>query len=139
MCDYAAPIILKKAYRQFQITRIIMRKMLIYFLIQSMLLMFSWDASAASDSNSVKKENSAEIQAVENAALKYALAHCSFSRLHVTLQKIIGDYAKLTVSPIEEEGDVANVYMKKVNDEWIGIDIGTGTNPMELGLPKEVW
>ncbi|MDD2776429.1 MAG: hypothetical protein PHU06_10775 [Gallionella sp.] len=116
-----------------------MRKMLIYFLIQSMLLMFSWDASAASDSNSVKKENSAEIQAVENAALKYALAHCSFSRLHVTLQKIIGDYAKLTVSPIEEEGDVANVYMKKVNDEWIGIDIGTGTNPMELGLPKEVW
>jgi len=59
--------------------------------------------------------------------------------LNVRLDKLFGDYAKVIVSRVDGQGETEVAYLKKKEDGWVLLDEGTGVNPVELGLPKEIW
>jgi hypothetical protein len=60
-------------------------------------------------------------------------------RMSVEVVKIVGDYAKAKINLLDVQADTATAYLKKVDGEWEVLDFGTGVNPMELGVPEEVW
>jgi hypothetical protein len=60
-------------------------------------------------------------------------------QLNVRLDKLFGDYAKVIVNRVDGQGETEIAYLKKANGSWLLLDEGTGVNPVELGLPKEIW
>ena len=60
-------------------------------------------------------------------------------QLDVRLDKLFGDYARIIVSRADGQGETEGAYLKKENSRWIVLDEGTGMNPVELGIPREVW
>jgi hypothetical protein len=60
-------------------------------------------------------------------------------QLNVRLDKLFGDYAKVIVSRVDGQGETEAAYLKRKEDGWVLLDEGTGVNPVELGLPKEIW
>lgn len=55
------------------------------------------------------------MRAVEDAAMKYALENSAFTKVRVTVIKIVGDYAKVSITPLSEPGDIGTAYLQKVN------------------------
>ena len=59
--------------------------------------------------------------------------------LNVRLDKLFGEYARVIVSRVDGHGEREVAYLKRKEDGWVLLDEGTGVNPAELGLPKEIW
>ena len=110
-------------------------------LFQLSLLFFSNSAVAdGSRAPMLQNANASDVKAVADAAMDYALeGYPSSVKVRITVIKIIGDYAKVLITPLSAPGDILTAYMRKVNGQWVGIDIGTGINAQEEGIPKEVW
>ena len=112
----------------------------IKFLIQLILLLVSCHAMAANDSKSTSNTNSIpEDNVVKAAALQYAISNSAYKKFNVKVIKIYRDFSKLTVTPTDEVGDTATIYMKKQNGKWCGIYLGTYPETYELNIPEEVW
>jgi hypothetical protein len=61
------------------------------------------------------------------------------SELIVKALLIRDGYAKATIALADGSGETDIAYLKKVNGRWIVLDQGTGVNPYELGIPREIW
>jgi len=59
--------------------------------------------------------------------------------LNIRVDKLSDDYAKVIVSRADGKGRPEVAYLRKKEDGWVLLDKGTGVNPADLGLPKEVW
>jgi hypothetical protein len=59
--------------------------------------------------------------------------------LIVKVIKIYKDYAKATEARADGQSETDIVYLHKKDGRWFVLDQGTGVNPVELGLPKQVW
>jgi hypothetical protein len=59
--------------------------------------------------------------------------------LDVRVDKMFGGYAKVIVRRVDGKGKAEVAYLREKEDGWVVLDEGTGVNPSELGLPKEVW
>ncbi|HEX4508332.1 MAG TPA: hypothetical protein VH722_21570 [Alphaproteobacteria bacterium] len=57
--------------------------------------------------------------------------------LNVRVVKLFGDYAKVTVSRVDGQGEAEVAYLKRKEDGWVLLDEGTMVNPVELGVPEE--
>ena len=81
--------------------------------------------------------------AIISAAEKYVAANSAVSGARITLEKIDGKYARARATPRDAtKADAAWVFLKKENDKWIGLTLGTGFAPedyRELGIPRSLW
>ncbi len=83
-----------------------------------------------------------EEKAVTIAARKYVAAHSVVSRVHVRIEKIDGDYARVKVTPDDSsQTDAAWVFLKRERGVWRGLTMGTAFSPddyKELHIPASV-
>ena len=108
-------------------------------LIAALISAFSLHSVFAEDTSI----DSSKMQLVEKAVLAYICIdedkHCDKGvfKGHAQVTKIFGRYAKVMVLP-DAEIDPEWVYLEKNKTGW-DVLAGIGVNPMELGIPKEVW
>jgi hypothetical protein len=74
-----------------------------------------------------------------NKAIEAAIQHGndSGSDVAVSVDKICGDYAKASVTVLEDS-EMETAYLKKDDNEWVILNIGD-VDPETLHIPKEVW
>ena len=81
--------------------------------------------------------------AIVSAAEKYVAANSVGAGVRVTVEKIDGKYARAKATPRDpKKADPAWVFLKKENDTWTGLTLGTGFAPgdyRELGIPRSLW
>jgi hypothetical protein len=67
-----------------------------------------------------------EDEAVTIAANKYVAANSEVSGFHVWVEKIVGDYARVKVTPKDAaETDAVWVFLKREKGVWHGLTMGT--------------
>ncbi len=71
-------------------------------------------------------------QAIIAATKKYVAAESGIPDVKVTVEKIEGDYARVTVTPKDNQTDPALVFLKREGGVWRGLTIGTGFDPADL-------
>ena len=80
---------------------------------------------------------------IEKAALACPLSNKDAclpgSSLSVKIVKIQGDFAKATVSRTDGSGETETVYLQETDGQWLVLDEGTGIDPSQIGIPKELW
>lgn len=80
-------------------------------------------------------------QAIVAAAKKYVAANSEIAEVDVKVEKVVGDYARVTVIPKAGQTDPALVFLKRENGAWRGLTIGTAFTPedyKELHIPAAV-
>jgi hypothetical protein len=101
------------------------------FLIFTLLGMVIAQSFAAENSESV---------AIIAAAKSYVTANSGMSRIHVTVEKVEGNFARAKVTPEDKAAtDPAWVFLKKNDGKWIGVTLGTAFSPedyRQFGIPK---
>jgi hypothetical protein len=81
----------------------------------------------------------AENQLIKKAVTAYNNQYGTEMKLHIEVVKVVGKYAKAMVFSQDAKSETESVYLEKQDRGWVVLDQGTGCNPEELGLPKEVW
>ena len=81
--------------------------------------------------------------AIVSAAEKYVAANSAIRRVRVTIEKLDGKYARAKATPRDpKKADPAWVFLKKENDTWTGLTLGTAFAPedyREFGIPRSLW
>lgn len=71
-------------------------------------------------------------QAIIAATKKYLAAESAITDVKVTVEKVDGDYARVTVTPRDNRTDSALVFLKREGGVWRGLTMGTGFDPEDL-------
>jgi hypothetical protein len=59
--------------------------------------------------------------------------------LTVTLVRIFKDYAMVRIARRDGEGEAEVGYLRRDGGKWVLIVDGTGVNPIDFGIPHELW
>ena len=71
-------------------------------------------------------------QAIIAGTRKYLAAQSYPSGMKVTVEKVVGDYARVAIAPKDPKMDGALVFLKRDQGVWTGLTVGTGWDPEEL-------
>jgi uncharacterized cupredoxin-like copper-binding protein len=71
-------------------------------------------------------------QGIIAATKKYLAAESYTAPVKVEVEKVEGDYARVTVTPKDGQTDAALVFLKREKGVWRGLTIGTGFDPDDL-------
>lgn len=71
-------------------------------------------------------------QAIIAGAKKYLAAQSYPPGMKVTVEKVVGDYARVAIAPKDPKMDGALVFLKREHGVWKGLTIGTGWDPADL-------
>ena len=81
--------------------------------------------------------------AIISAAEKYVASNSAIAGVRVTVEKVEGKYARAKATPRDpKKADPAWVFLKKENDTWTGLTLGTAFAPddyREFGIPRSLW
>jgi hypothetical protein len=112
-----------------------------YFRLAAAWWAFVASAAAHAEPPSVSPALQAELkQVIVGNCAAVRKEDCAKSAdLNVRIDKMFGGYAKVIVSRVDGKGETKMAYLRQKEDGWVVLDEGTGVNPAELGLPKEVW
>lgn len=61
--------------------------------------------------------------------------------VHLSHVRVVGNFARATAASINADKDPVMVFMKKIDQRWIGVSYGTNFLPedcQKLGLPSEI-
>lgn len=73
-----------------------------------------------------------EDQAIVAATKKYLAANSYPTDLKITVEKVVGDYARVLITPKDQKLDSAIVFLQRERGAWKGLTLGTGWDPDEL-------
>ncbi len=71
-------------------------------------------------------------QSIIAATKKYLAAESAITDVKVTVEKVDGDYARVLVTPRDNQTDPALVFLKRERGVWRGLTMGTGFDPEDL-------
>jgi hypothetical protein len=71
-------------------------------------------------------------QAIIAATKKYLAAESWTAPVKVEVEKVEGDYARVMVTPKDNQTDGALVFLKRAKGVWHGLTMGTGFDPEDL-------
>lgn len=71
-------------------------------------------------------------QAIIAGAKKYLATQSYPPGMKVTVEKVVGDYARVAIAPKDPKMDGALVFLKRDHGVWKGLTVGTGWDPEEL-------
>ena len=71
-------------------------------------------------------------QAIIVATKKYLAAESAITDVKITVEKVDGDYARILVTPSDNQTDPALVFLKHERGVWHGLTMGTGFDPEDL-------
>jgi hypothetical protein len=71
-------------------------------------------------------------QAIIAGTRKYLAAQSYPPGMKVTVEKVVGDYARVAVAPKDLQMDGAIAFLKREHGVWKGLTIGTGWDPADL-------
>jgi len=87
---------------------------------------------AEKDDGEPQEKTATEEEAIIQAALAGARANNpQLGELKVLGYKVIGDWARVEVVPVDGSTDAASAILKKSGDTWKVIDFGTGITPQQ--------
>lgn len=73
-----------------------------------------------------------EAQAIIAGTRKYLAAQSYPPGMKVTVEKVVGDYARVSFAPKDPKMDGALVFLKREHGAWKGLTVGTGWDPADL-------
>ena len=71
-------------------------------------------------------------QAIIAGTRKYLAAESAITDVTITIEKVQGDYARVLVTPRDNQTDPALVFLKREKGVWHGLTMGTGFDPEDL-------
>ena len=71
-------------------------------------------------------------QAIIAGTRKYLAAQSYPPGMKVTVEKVVGDYARVAIAPKDPKMDGALVFLKRERGVWKGLTVGTGWDPADL-------
>ncbi len=71
-------------------------------------------------------------QAIIAGTKKYLAAESYTAAMTITVEKVESDYARVLVTPRDNQTDPALVFLKRERGVWRGLTIGTGWDPEDL-------
>jgi hypothetical protein len=71
-------------------------------------------------------------QAIIAGTRKYLAAESYPPDMKVTVEKVVGDYARVAIAPKDPKMDGALVFLKRDHGVWKGLTVGTGWDPEDL-------
>jgi hypothetical protein len=71
-------------------------------------------------------------EAIIAGTKKYLAAESYTAAVRITVEKVEGDYARVLVTPRDNQTDPALVFLKRERGVWRGLTIGTGWDPEDL-------
>jgi len=71
-------------------------------------------------------------QAIIAGTKKYLAAQSYPPGMKVTVEKVVGDYARVSIAPKDPKMDGALVFLKREHGVWKGLTVGTGWDPADL-------
>ena len=74
----------------------------------------------------------ADDQAIIAGTRKYLAAQSYPPGMKVTVEKVAGNYARVSIVPKDPKMDGALVFLKREHGVWKGLTVGTGWDPAEL-------
>ena len=81
-----------------------------------------------------------EDAAIVAATKSYVAANSAISKMNVTVEQIVDDFARVKVEPEDKNAtDPAWVFLRKKDGKWTGLVIGTGFTTedyQQLGIPN---
>ena len=94
----------------------------IVFLVAASLVVLAGSAMAGSGD-----------QAIIAGTRKYLAAQSYPPGMKVTVEKVVGDYARVSITPKDPtKMDGAQAFLKREHGTWKGLTIGTGWDPDDL-------
>jgi hypothetical protein len=82
----------------------------------------------------------AEDAAIIEAARSYVAAHSAISKMTVTVEQVVDDFARAKVTPEKSNAaDSAFVFLQKKDGKWMGVMLGSGFTTedyQQLGIPN---
>jgi hypothetical protein len=63
---------------------------------------------------------------------KYLAAQSYPPGMKVTVEKVVGDYARVSIVPKDPKMDGALILLKREHGVWKGLAVGTGWDPADL-------
>jgi hypothetical protein len=82
---------------------------------------------------------SGDDQAVAAATKKYLATHSYPAGMKVTVEKVVGDYARVAITPKDPKSQGGLIFLKREHGVWKVLSIGTGWDPADLDamhIPK---
>jgi hypothetical protein len=70
--------------------------------------------------------------AIIAATKKYLAAESWTAPVKIEVEKVAGDYARVMVTPKDNQTDGALVFLKREKGNWRGLTMGTGFDPDDL-------
>ena len=80
-------------------------------------------------------------EAIIAGTKKYLAAEAYTASVKIEVEKVVGDYARVLVTPKDGQTDAATVFLKREKGAWRGLTIGTGWDPDDLAklhIPKSL-
>jgi hypothetical protein len=80
-------------------------------------------------------------QAVVAATKNYLATHSYPAGMKVVVEKVVGDYSRVAITPKDPNSDGALIFLKREHGVWKVLSIGTGWDPADLDkmhIPKSV-
>jgi len=78
--------------------------------------------------------------AIIAATKSYVVANSAISKMNVTVEQVVDDFARAKVTPQDPNAaDPAWVFLKKKDGKWTGLILGTGLTTedyQQLGIPN---
>jgi hypothetical protein len=74
----------------------------------------------------------ADDQAIIAGTRKYLVTQSYPPGMKVTVEKVVGDYARVSIVPKDPKMDGALVFLKREHGVWKGLTVGTAWDPPEL-------
>jgi ABC-type sugar transport system substrate-binding protein len=74
----------------------------------------------------------ADDEAIIAGTKKYLAAESYTAPMKIEVEKVVGDYARVLVTPKDGQTDAATVFLKREKGSWRGLTIGTGWDPDDL-------
>jgi hypothetical protein len=71
-------------------------------------------------------------QAIIAGTRKYLATQSYPPGMKVTVEKVVGDYARVSIVPKDPKMDGALVFLKREDGVWKGLTVGTGWDPADL-------
>jgi hypothetical protein len=106
----------------------------------------SWEVEVAEGSDAGKRgfANSKWIRPLfsdEQAIVAATRSYVPNTKVHVSVEAVEGDYARVRIEPVNGETDPALVYLTKKGGAWRGITVGTDFDERDLlkhGVPRKL-
>ncbi|MFL6516412.1 MAG: hypothetical protein ACJ8M1_15450 [Chthoniobacterales bacterium] len=82
-----------------------------------------------------------EESAIIAATKKYLAANSYPPDIKIAVEKVAGDYARVSVTPASQQMDPAIAFLKSDHGAWKVLELGTGWDPADLAklhIPKSL-